>query len=580
MINPLTRLITNLANQKREFVVFAGAGLSKDAGIKTGQDILIETLKLLYMQEKNLADLQDNQNQIIEDWYLAHEKLSKLNYSSLLEELFPGNIQRKEYLKRFFVDVDPGESHIQLANLVAKGTIRFIFTTNFDDLIEKALRDLRLDFDVIYSDEVLSQTKSWDKVEKCRIYKLHGDYNTGKVRNTKSELKNLDPLIAQDFQYIINRHGLIVIGYSGRDEGIMGHFFDRTPYNYPFFWQYRTHHEKTEETKLYYDLIDRYNNEYEREIFFIQNNSASNFLNEINNGIDDIDQFLTSSQIRPFDYKPFIKNHNSKKIRGKSLEFVQKFTDCYENYCTKEDLDEFIKYKFEIFEEFLKSIDFIFCYVNDLLVLNQIEEAQFVIDRITLYSSKSLKGIPEGKEFIRGSSPYLLIMVFGALLLKSGYLSLINQFFNLKLKWRTGKYIDLLSVISYSNKAWTFIAGEKNLKENYFKKYSVFHQHLLPDVCSQSDFNRIDAYIAHYIITNDLSTDWGGGASMFSEDFTEVFFDYFDASIENKDEAAKYVEKLKKNYSINNTSYAFHGHLQGVAQLIEAINYNYSIEQE
>ena len=99
--------------------------------------------------------------------------------------------------------------------------------------------ELNLDYDVIYSDDILLGTKSWDKVETCRIYKLHGDYKIGKVRNTVTELKDLDPFISDDFQYIIDRHGLIVIGYSGRDEGIMNHFLERKPYAYPFYWQYR-----------------------------------------------------------------------------------------------------------------------------------------------------------------------------------------------------------------------------------------------------------------------------------------------------------------------------------------------------
>jgi len=210
--------------ENREYVIFVGAGFSKDAGVKSGWDILIETLKPLYIRENNLSALPEDYYSKIENWYLNHKEYRKLGYSDILELMYKGNIERREYLRQFFEKAHPGEAHHQLAKMVANNFVRFIFTTNFDDLIEKALDEMSLDYDVIYSDDILSETKSWDKVKTCRLYKLHGDYKIGRVRNTINELKKLDTLISEDFQYIINRHGLIVTGYAGRDEGVMNHF--------------------------------------------------------------------------------------------------------------------------------------------------------------------------------------------------------------------------------------------------------------------------------------------------------------------------------------------------------------------
>ena len=53
-----------------------------------------------------------------------------------------------------------------------------------DTSSEMALDELNIDYDIIYSDDILQASISWDKVKTCRIYKLHGDYKSGKVRNT------------------------------------------------------------------------------------------------------------------------------------------------------------------------------------------------------------------------------------------------------------------------------------------------------------------------------------------------------------------------------------------------------------
>ena len=45
-MDSLLPLITNLSTKNRDYAVFVGAGFSKDAGVKSGWDILIETLRI------------------------------------------------------------------------------------------------------------------------------------------------------------------------------------------------------------------------------------------------------------------------------------------------------------------------------------------------------------------------------------------------------------------------------------------------------------------------------------------------------------------------------------------------------
>ena len=182
-MSDLLSLAVNLASKNRNFVALIGAGFSKDAGLPSGWDILIDTIKPFYLSEnKESTSIEATSlNDKITNWCLNHEEYGKLGYSDILKLLHKGELERKNHLEKYFKNQQPGEAHYKLAEIVKMGLLRFIFTTNFDNLIEKALDEVNIDYDVIFSDEILKKTKSWDKVQQCRIYKLHGDYKVGKI---------------------------------------------------------------------------------------------------------------------------------------------------------------------------------------------------------------------------------------------------------------------------------------------------------------------------------------------------------------------------------------------------------------
>jgi len=567
-MNDLLPLITNLSTRNREYVVFVGAGFSKDAGIKSGWDILIETLKPIYIDEKDIKNLPENYYELIQDWYINHGQYKELGYSSILELMYKGDLERREYLKKYFIDEMPGDAHKQLALMVANKLIRFIFTTNFDDLIERALDELNLDYDVIYSDDILRGTKSWDKVETCRIYKLHGDYKIGKIRNTINELKELDPIIADDFQYIIDRHGLIVIGYSGRDEGVMSHFLKRRPYSYPFYWQYREHPPQDKDFEIYHALIKKYKDEYKREIKFITCQSASEFLNQINSGIEKLERVLLISNKKQQGYADYISRNDSKRIRALSLELQNKFNELYIKAIEKEDLDKFYKYKFEVFTEFLKEIEFIFHYFSELLNYSLTDEAGYFLQNIIKFCSKDWE-FDYRNEFIRRSTPYYLIMLFGSLCLKKNALGIINSFYEFKIKLYGENYSKLLDEIWRGYEGWDHI-GKENYKKNYHHPmYSICLEHLLQkEIATPEDFNKFDAYITLVSVLNNKIDFWYLGCSMYSRNpLKEIYHEHIENALSTKDDIISYLTKLKERYEKRLKFDAFHG----ISRLINSI---------
>ena len=212
-INPTIPLSYNLADGRKKYVLFCGAGVSKDAGIPTGWDILLETLKLIRTQEE--GESKEYTGKEMETYY--EENFKDSTYSEIIESLFPSREEQREFLERLFENKSPGKAHKLIADWVKAGLIRFIITTNFDSSIEHSLDDagLRGKYSVITDGKQVLTSKPWIHVENCRVYKVHGTIEQGEIKNTKKDLEKLDRDLEKDFLDIIERHGVIVLGYAG-----------------------------------------------------------------------------------------------------------------------------------------------------------------------------------------------------------------------------------------------------------------------------------------------------------------------------------------------------------------------------
>ena len=106
------------------------------------------------------------------------------------------------------------------------GLCRCIWTTNFDKLIEDAVAKLNNSTGEIIVSTLESQNLARDAINNERwplLVKLHGDFQSENIKNIEIEL-------SQDKEYRAllleqcKRYGLVVIGYSGRDNSIMDVF--------------------------------------------------------------------------------------------------------------------------------------------------------------------------------------------------------------------------------------------------------------------------------------------------------------------------------------------------------------------
>jgi hypothetical protein len=107
----------------------------------------------------------------------------------------------------------PAAAHRALARMVAKGKIRVILTTNFDHLIETALRDEGLAPAVVSAADALQGMLPLH-LAPVTVIKLHGDYLDTRVKNIPEELAHYDPAFDLLLDRALDEYGLVVCGWS------------------------------------------------------------------------------------------------------------------------------------------------------------------------------------------------------------------------------------------------------------------------------------------------------------------------------------------------------------------------------
>ena len=82
--------------------------------------------------------------------------------------------------------MSPSSGYKTLAKLIDEGYFRLILTTNFDFMLEKALKETKLILNKDYFVCVIGEgkerilTKKLENESMIRIVKLHGDYKRGR----------------------------------------------------------------------------------------------------------------------------------------------------------------------------------------------------------------------------------------------------------------------------------------------------------------------------------------------------------------------------------------------------------------
>jgi len=223
------------------YALLLGSGVSRSAQIPTGWEVVVDMIRRV------AAASGEDCGSDTSRWY--KEKFGEEpTYSGLLEAVGKSQAERSRLLKQYF---DPSEeeredggkrptnAHTAIAQLVRRGFVRVILTTNFDRLIERALENQGVAVTVINTPEAAEGAPPLVHCE-CTLVKLNGDYMDLRTRNTPDELAAYDSRIKTLLDRVLDEYGLIVCGWSADwDEALRKAIQRRKSRRFTTWWSLR-----------------------------------------------------------------------------------------------------------------------------------------------------------------------------------------------------------------------------------------------------------------------------------------------------------------------------------------------------
>jgi NAD-dependent SIR2 family protein deacetylase len=235
-----------------------GAGGSAMSGIPTAGQLIIRFKHELYCEANGLGvqdvDLADPRTRrMIEAYFNANNGFPSMDdnseYSVAFERAYPMADVRADFVARVCKGASPNYGHFVLAALMATNRLEVVFTTNFDDLIETAAQSVFEEMTprptAVIADlgDPEKAVRAFQKSNWPLVAKIHGDFRSDRLKNTTAELQSQDSGMRHVLRTCCGRSGLIVAGFSGRDQSVMDVLRDALSDDASFpsgiFWCYR-----------------------------------------------------------------------------------------------------------------------------------------------------------------------------------------------------------------------------------------------------------------------------------------------------------------------------------------------------
>jgi hypothetical protein len=215
MLDPTISLALSMYSTKGIYALLLGSGISRAAGIPTGWEVVLDLIRRIALLQGEDCEPDPAA------WY-TRSFGQEPSYSILLEALAKSPSERQQLLRGYFEPTEtereqglkmPTPAHKAIAELVAKGYVRVILTTNFDHLLEQALEAIGVIPTVISTPQGVEGTLPLTHAQ-CTVIKLHGDYLDIRIKNTPQELEWYDDRLDALLDRILDEFGLIVSGWS------------------------------------------------------------------------------------------------------------------------------------------------------------------------------------------------------------------------------------------------------------------------------------------------------------------------------------------------------------------------------
>ena len=233
-----------------------GAGASASAGIPTANDMVWEFKQRLFVSQRrvSLQAVADLSNSAVRTQLQSHiDSVGNLpqagepdEYAALFQAVYPSEKDRRTYMDAKMAGAKPSYGHLALSTLMRASRTRLIWSTNFDTLVADACAKIYDTTGSLTTVDIDAPSLAAQAIGEERWpveVKLHGDFRSRSLKNTPDELREQDVCLRKTLIDSCRRFGLVVVGYSGRDNSVMDALDEASqlPNAFPdgLFWLHR-----------------------------------------------------------------------------------------------------------------------------------------------------------------------------------------------------------------------------------------------------------------------------------------------------------------------------------------------------
>jgi hypothetical protein len=196
--------------------VLLGAGASIGSGGRTGSSIADDMARALYGSGSD-TEIRSR---------FKKEFGADVTFESVMNAVAGSEEVRRTMLRKFFDGMCPSEGYQYLALLLKAGYLYpVVLTCNIEPMLENAIRE-----ELLITGKYTVKTLIQEEVQtplpepqsnEVVIIKLHGDLERGGFRSTHDETIALNESAATLVAELLERRGLIAVGYRGRDTDVL-----------------------------------------------------------------------------------------------------------------------------------------------------------------------------------------------------------------------------------------------------------------------------------------------------------------------------------------------------------------------
>jgi hypothetical protein len=214
-------------------IFLLGAGTSFSSGVPLAAESVRRIARRVFAERAKGGAILPEQVKLSEwqtwlqaqPWFIKGDDRLAENFPLLVEHL----LQPREYRARILRDLfkpadDIGQGYRHFADLVMKGLVKTILTTNFDIALPIALHERRAHIPHIAEiNRGPDDLREFSIFNRAQIVWLHGKAEQYTDRNSSGEVEKLDQALVDLLVPVLTDSPLIVAGYRGAESSITEH---------------------------------------------------------------------------------------------------------------------------------------------------------------------------------------------------------------------------------------------------------------------------------------------------------------------------------------------------------------------